>query len=195
MRRKIGFVCLIMLILIAFNSLGWAQGFNFRHTRWGMTQEEVLASEDIDPIEKQEKRVLYDTKILNKSVNLIYLFVNNTLVGASYKLTENYLVSTKFIKTYNAFKTELIKKYGKPRKDMVIWINDRYKGDNSKWGLALSLGHLEYVSVWATPASNIKCSMRGENYNILCLIEYSSIEHFNLLNKGQSKQKKKVDPF
>ena len=107
------YLILFFLITMAAQvKLSWGDTYNFRHTKWGMSPEEVVASEKMAPIEKDEKMIRYKTQILDKNVELLYLFAQNKLIGASYKLDEIYLNSERFIKTYTRFKEELIKKYG-----------------------------------------------------------------------------------
>ena len=170
----------IIINLVAVWQLAWGNDFNFRKIRWGMNQEDVTASEDLNIVEKNEELIKYKTQILNIKVDLIYLFVQNKLIGASYKLDENYLNSEHFIQTYKKFKEALEKKYGQPTRETTNWTNNRYKRVRAKWGLAVSLGQLDYVSVWDTPLATIKCSLRRENYNVLCLIEYASTEYKHL---------------
>ena len=83
------------------------------------------------------------------------------------------------------------KKYGQPSDDETNWINNAYKSSPKKWGLALSLGHVEYASSWRTQNTVIECSLREENYYVLCLIEYWSIEYSDLL-KGMKKADKQT---
>ena len=179
--------------MVAQVELSWADTYNFRYTRWGMTPEEVISSETIVPIEKDEKMIKYKTKILDKNVELLYLFAQNKLIGASYRLDENYLNSERFIKTYARFKEELIKKYGPPNKEITHWKNNAFKSDRSKWGIALSLGYLEYFTFWETPSTTVSCGLKENNYYVLCSVEYWSMEFSNLLDKNNNEDK--PDPF
>ena len=172
MLKKI-FVLFFIVSMVAQVKLSWGDTYNFRYTRWGMTPEEVIASETMAPIEKDEKMIKYNTQILNKNVELRYLFAQNKLIGASYKLDENYLNSERFIKTYTRFTEELKKKYGPPNKEITHWKNDAFKSDRSKWGIALSLGYLEYFTFFLPkmgPAYPHFCF-----YPINLKIPYSSI--------------------
>ncbi len=173
--------------------LSWAENYNFRNTRWGMTQEEVIASETMVPIEKEKDMIKYKTQILEKNVELLYVFAQNKLLGASYILDENYLNSEQFIQTYVLFKKELIKKYGQPNKDITHWENDAFKKDRSKWGIALSLGYLEYFTFWETPVTTVSCGLKEKNYQVLCSVEYWSLEFSNLLDKNKNGER--PDPF
>ena len=138
-----------------------------------MTQEEVIGSEEkMDPIEKTEHLVKYKTQVLERNVELIYLFAQDKLIGSLYRLDDNYLNSQHFIGTYNIFKQALMKKYGQPNEETMNWLNDTYKNERKKWGLALSLGHTEYAASWNPQSTTtIKCSLREESYYVLCLVE------------------------
>ena len=88
------FILVFMLSLLTQSKLVWGENYNFRHTRWGMTQEEVIGSEEkMDPVEKTEQLLKFKTQILGKNVELLYLFAQNKLIGSAYKLDDNYLNS------------------------------------------------------------------------------------------------------
>ena len=186
-------VLFFLMSMIAPVKMSWGDTYNFRYTNWGMTPEEVIASETMAPIEKNEKLIKYKTRILDKKVELLYLFAENKLIGASYRLDENYINSERFIKIYNRFKEELIKKYGSPNKEITHWKNEALKSDRSKWGMALSLGYLEYFTYWEAPGTTVSCGLKEENYYVLCSVDYWSMEFANLLEKAKNKEK--LNPF
>lgn len=193
MGRKI-----LVLVFIAGISvqakLSWSENYTFRHTRWGMTAEEVIASESrLDPVEKSENMIKYKTQVLGRNVELIYSFVQDQLTGASYQIIENYLNSQHFITSYQKFKAALTQKYGPAQADEINWQNDAFRNDRSKNGLALSLGHVKYRSVWETPSTTIVCSLKEINYYVLCSIAYKSKE-FSMLQQA-SKKADEMDPL
>jgi hypothetical protein len=180
--------------LLTQSELSWGENYDFRLTKWGMTQNDVISSEEkIDPVERIENIIMYKTQISNKNVVLNYLFAQDKLVGAFYKLDDNYLNSDHFIQTYLQFKQVLTKKYGPPSEEFTNWLNNTYRNNRKKWGLALSLGHTEYATFWKTQNTIIECSLREENFNVLCLVEYWSIGHSHLLEEG--KKEDKMDLF
>ena len=98
MFRKLTFLICIVGLLTPLR-LGWGEDYSFRNARWGMTKEEVTASEiKMDPVEINENTIMYKTQILGKNVELIYLFSQNQLAKAAYKLDDNYLNSGHFFK-------------------------------------------------------------------------------------------------
>jgi len=187
-------IIFFVISLIAPWKLCWGENFDFRHTRWGMTQSDVISSEEkMDPVERTENMITYKTQISNKNVLLNYLFAQDKLVGAFYKLDDNYLNSDHFIQTYLQFKRILTEKYGLPSEEFTNWLNDTYRNNRKKWGLAMSLGHTEYATFWKTQNTTIECSLREENYNILCILKFWSIGHSHLLEEG--KKESKMDLF
>jgi hypothetical protein len=180
--------------LLSQTGLGWSEDYDFRLTRWSMTQNDVVSAEEkMDPVERSENMITYKTQILNRNVLLHYLFVQDKLVGAIYKLDDNYLNSYHFIKAYDQFKQKVTEKYGPPSKKTTNWLNTTYKNNRKKWGLALSLGHTEYVTNWKTQNTTIECSLREENYNVICLLEYWSVVHSHLLKVAEKEVK--IDIF
>ena len=82
-RRLLAIVFIIALFVQAKAS--WSETYDFRNTRWGMSADEVIASESkLDPIEKSENLIKYKTQILGKHVELIYLFAQNKQIGRAH---------------------------------------------------------------------------------------------------------------
>jgi len=193
MFRKLLAVAFILTLSVQAK-LSFGESYNFRYTRWGMTEEEVIDSESkLDPIEKSNNSIKYKTQVLGKNVEIVYQFAQNKLIGSSYKLDDNYLNSQHFINTYNNFKEKLAQKYGPAQKDKTIWLNDAYRNLRSKRGLALSLGHVEYLAIWETPSTTISCSLKEFNYYVNCSVNYWSKE-FSAL-KEELKKEDNLDLF
>jgi hypothetical protein len=183
-----------IIILSVQAKLSWGENYTFRFTSWGMTSEEVIASESkLDPIEKNENFIKYKTQILGKNVELVYLFAQNKLIGSSYKLDDNYINSRHFITTYQKFKVALSQKYGPAKKEEIAWLNDAYRNVSNKRGLALSLGHVEYFAFWETADTTIACSLKEDNLYVNCSVEYSSKELSAL--QQEIKKEDKMDPL
>jgi hypothetical protein len=192
MSKKLLWLLFVMGVVVPA-SLSWGDNYNLRYTKWGMTPEEVLAAEKIEPVEKNDQMIKYKTQIIGNNVELLYLFAQNKLIGASYKLDENYLNSDRFIQNYDRFKKALTKKYGQPDKDTMHWKKRTFKHNRRKWGLAMSLGHLEYLAFWETPQTTIGCSLKEKQYSVLCSIEYWSVEYSNLW--AENEKEEEMDPF
>lgn len=180
--------------LITQAKLSRGEEFTFRNATWGMTQEEVVASESrLDPVSTNENTIRYKTQLLGRNVQLVYFFAQNKLTRTAYMLDDNYLNSNHFLNTYQRFKSALTRKYGPPLKEETTWTNDTFRNVSLKRGLALSLGHTEYFSNWETPQTRINLSLKEENFYVQCRIEYWSKEYSYLAEEARKEDL--VDPF
>lgn len=139
---------LVVLFIGCFVSSSFGDEYDFRKTRWGMTQQAVMASESIEPVKHRQGKgfVAYESELLGKAIGIAYNFVHEKLVKATYVLRESHTNKNDFIGDYEDFKNALTKKYGTPKLDKLVWYNDLYKGNSSRRGLAVSIGHLTYLS-------------------------------------------------
>lgn len=176
------------LLVVLFAQHGSADDYNFRKTKWGMSIKQVKSSEPLDVLKEDEDFLLYKTSVIAKDVIIAYFFVDNQLVRTRYVLEESHTNKNDFIGDYNNFKEILSKKYGKPNQDEIFWKNELYKDDYSDWGTAISLGHLSYLSKWETQDTEIANMLWGENYKILCIVEYSSKNLKEIEEKAKEKK-------
>lgn len=175
-------------IVIFFTELSFAEEYNFRKTKWGMSITQVKSSEPLDVAKEDENLLGYETTVIGKDVFVVYFFIDNQLVSARYLLAESHTNRNDFITDYNDFKEILTKKYGKPKQDESLWKNDLYKDDYSDWGFAISLGHLTYLSSWETQDTEIINILMGDNFDISCIVEYSSKNLKEIEKKAQEKK-------
>jgi len=191
-KKLIFLICIMSFSAHAASS--WAENYDFRHSNWGMVGKDVIASETkLEPVESNEHIVRYKTQILGKNVELVYLFIQNKLIGSLYKLEDNYLNSNHFFTVHHNFKAALTQKYGLPKEDTTQWTNEAFRNVSQKRGLALSLGYVEYLSSWETPRTRISLSLKEKNYSVLCMIEYWSKDYAYLVEEAKAGEI--IDPF
>lgn len=170
-----------------------ATDYDFRKTKWGMSKQQVLATETLELVSEREGSLTYMSAILHKKVLIGYSFVKNKLFRGTYLLREPHSNKNDFIEDYDDFKQMLTKKYGKPKKDNIVWRNNLFKNDFSQWGTAIGVGHLVYASEWETDSTKILCLLSGDNFKISLGVGYESKE-LKLLKKKQ-KEKRALDLF
>lgn len=167
------FLCFLLVICSQIHA---EENYSFRKTRWGMSPDEVKASEPLEVAHSNEEMIGYKTRVLQKDVLLVYIFADKKLVRSKYILAESHSNKTDFIQDYKDFQKILTEKYGKPRNDETIWKDDLYKKNPREWGMAVATGQLLYYSVWDTSDSQIACFLHGDNFDITCGVEYASKE-------------------
>ena len=194
--KKLTILFFIIIAFIIFPVTTFAKEYDFRKTNWGMSIEEVKKSEL-----KLEKSMwdLGNTlaygraMVLSKKVMIRYSFIDNKLIKAMYILMSEHTNKTDFITDYTDFKDILTKKYGKPDYDTVSWKNRLFEDDYAHWGLAISMGHLVYLSKWETQDTKIDISLSGENHKINCYVVYSS-KALKILGE-EAKNKRELNDF
>jgi hypothetical protein len=149
-------------------------GPDFRKSRWGMSKAEVIASEG-KPGAEQDGKLLYATEVAGLNAAAIFEF-------DKYSEPNEYLInSAKWVEGLKA-------KYGTPT-PQIEWVNEMFKEDRTKYGLAISAGHLKIRNVWTTPRTNIVQFLVGSNYTISMGIVYGS----KALQAEFEQQKKAVE--
>jgi hypothetical protein len=162
---------------------------DFRNTRWGMPKDEVKKSESIPVKYEDSKLLVYQSTVASMGAKIIYIFSNNKLVRAKYVITEEHTNKNQYISDFNNLKEILTKKYEKPKDERITWLNDLYKDDYSKWGMAISSGDLTYFSEWEKDDTNIFLLLSGDNYKIQLGVEYTS-KSLEELEEKENNQKR-----
>ena len=183
-------ILLIAVLLLVAYSL-FAQ---FRNTKWGMSIDEVKQTENAEPLFYAEKSfpkaLMYREWVLGIKKLLGFYFVDNQLVRAGYGFLGYDTNYNQYIYDYNELKEALYKKYKTAIDDKILWKNDLYKDNRSKWGYAISLGHLVYFAKWETKDTNIIIILEEGSEHSKCFLtlEYTSKELKALEEKGKQKE-------
>ena len=194
--------CPAFLILILHAVLISAQQKpepDFRKASWGMTQAQVIATEQDRPAEFRsengEQIVKYDpVKTEYLSGRLIYIFANDKLVRAKYVSNAEHSEWNDFIADYRAAEPLLMKRYGKPSAERAVWLDDLYQQERLPYldqdralasdvlpsdqnaGLSISLGNLRLITQRSNAHTKVIHALTGASSHIVHQIEYRSIE-------------------
>jgi hypothetical protein len=163
--------------------------YDFRKTKWGMTKEQVLASEtsELSPQENGNS-LSYKGTVNDLDCYIVYVFAFDTLVRAQYNIIEEHTKSNQYITDYEKLKEILKGKYGQPEKDRITWLDNMYKDNPNDWGLAVSIGQLAYFSEWLTESTDIWLMLQGDNYKLKFVIEYTSLKYAYLNEKVEKEE-------
>lgn len=175
MKRKI-IISLIMasVLIFLFTIFTYSNQYNFRKTNWGMSKEQVKAIENKKSDGENDNILYYKVEISKDNFACFYYFLEDKLYQAAYVFDGKHTNKNDYIDDFKKFKEILIKKYGKPKTDKVIWKNDLFKDEKQNWGTAISVGHLVYTASWKTTTTEIILLLFGDNYEINLGIKYES---------------------
>lgn len=165
---------------------------NFRNTRWGMNRTQVVRIEG-RPNQRESSGGLdiiqYPQKILDMDCMVGYVFAYNRLAKAKYSFLADYEDKNQYISSYKKIRDILIQKYGKPENERVVWQDKQYQDDRSKWGLALSQGHLELNSLWKDSETEIELRAYGLKNRVFLVALYSGLNYIDLTNKVKAQSR------
>jgi hypothetical protein len=182
---------ILMLVILTYASTNvFAEEYSFRKTKWGMSKQQVLASETLKPAQEKPNLLIYKTRLLENNYYIIYIFVDDKLVRSKYMLHERHSNKNSYIDDYNSLNAALTNKYGEPLEKDTLWLNDLYKDDRSNWVMAISIGHCVYFTKWETNESTIFQCLSGDNYKMECGVQYSSKQLKHLEKKQKEQQTK-----
>ena len=151
----------------------------FREARWGMSKEEIIRLEGAPDqmVELGElEMMMYQERIKEMDCFIEYVFEKHRLIKGKYNFFVKHEYKNDYFRDYKKVKEYLTEINGKSPLDNINWLNPQYKEDYSKWGLALSLGHLEYNSLWSSDKTEIQLRLYGENDQIKLEAEYKRVE-------------------
>lgn len=146
---------------------------------WGTAKDKIINLEGRPS--GQEKAnglevIRYKRSIMAKNCLVEYIFDNNRLVTARYNLLEKYADKNRYIEEYLKIKDNLVSKIGAPRADTVTWQDPTYKSNNTSWGRALSMGHVEYHTIWELSGTELRITLTGSDNEVSFGAEFNGLK-------------------
>jgi hypothetical protein len=148
-----------------------------RGISWGMTADEIIAVEGDKTITAQgDDLLVYDgLSVSGLDAAAVYSFNS---AGECYQLmylfSEAHSDDNAYIRDFDKLTEALTGIYGEPTNSGQIWYNELFKADASRYGLAVSAGHLRYISIFETEHVKITNHLHGDNYTITHVLQYAS---------------------
>ncbi len=166
--------------------------YDFRKAVWGISRKEVKQSESFTIYGETKNEIFYDGNILNFDAYIIYFFIDDKLVSTNYVYKIKHINKNDYIRDYEIIKKTLITKYGQPMGERVDWKNDLFRDDPSQWGMAISAGHLIYISRWETDRTEILHSLYGDNFEIKFATVYNGKAYQKLQEEKERNEAEKA---
>ncbi len=151
--------------------------FSFRKTTWGMSREQVKASEDSAPTGDKPDVITYRGEIEGIPVIVGYLFDGDKLIKAGYLMQGSYEDPNSYVSDYNKIKDFLIDEHGTPAQDEVVWAEGEEVDDPGKFGESVCGGKLRYSTFWADGVTVIRQSLDGEDGKCKHGVMFESVEY------------------
>ena len=129
MKKNVSILLIILCILAISTLILFAEEvkYDFRKTKWGMSKEQVKATENKKPDFEDNTKLSYEVTISEKDFECAYLFLEDKLYGSGYLFSGEHTNKNLYIDDYEELKEILTKEYGKPKIDKATWKNDLFK--------------------------------------------------------------------
>ncbi len=167
------FSCMVVLLCLffAFSSpaMGEGEAFSFRNgVCFGMTKEEVKASEKEQPGFENETSLFYiNQKAAGENAKILYIFGELGLEDIGVTFTDLHTNPNLYLDDYDRVYSALCEKYGEPAlPKQFVWKSDLFKDLSSDYGILISMGHLQQWALWKFPEYDVGLYLSGENYEI-----------------------------
>lgn len=153
-------------------------GYDFRKTRWGMTPEEVRASESSKPgqerwaADQSKHYIYYSGEIAGLKTDYVYIFTDRSLRRVFCYFTVADENPLNYIKESKRIKKLISTKYGTPLYDGTVREEEEFKGTREEAVEAFKNGGAAYLTMWATPASTILLDLDNDNGEIVLALKY-----------------------
>ncbi len=164
------------------------EDYDFRNTRWGMTKEEVLASEQAEPVVHTDNQIGYFTQILDKNIYVAFVFEEDRLFSSLYALRDMRDNLEDSFRDFEDLKKILTMKYGEPNAGQGdVWADPSFGNESElkeildepvQYELALKEGRILHAALWKTQNTWIKVTLSKIMEGQVCgvTIEYQKIE-------------------
>ena len=149
-------ILLLLFLLVSSDLISQekVQKNDFRNSKWGTKKDKVLSTEKNKPLEAEPLDqyfvVIYTGEVAGLKAYYRYSFLDDVLVKGGYALKEKHTNKNEYIEDYIKLKEVLTRKYGSPIKSDIRWYSNLYKKRLQDYGLAVSIGHLAFISEWET---------------------------------------------
>ncbi|MGE4194620.1 MAG: hypothetical protein AB7E51_14625 [Pseudodesulfovibrio sp.] len=185
----------IMVVTILCSIAHAEDKFDFRKTRWGMTKEEVIASEGENQRLESSRDELYFQEVIDGIAFFVsYDFIDNRLVSASYIQEKSFdSTSEDCIKTFFIFSKLLEENYGKVN-EKHLTIPNYYKKHKENACLGVSIGAVSILFRWINNGTVIDLFLSRDINKLPSLsIHYASIKDLKRIKSSRAdKEKKKL---
>lgn len=160
---------------------------DFRSADFGMSREQVRASEPDAKWLASGEQIGFITEVAGLSVQATYVFINDEFYMGGYSVVEPHADDNAYLNDYDRLKSLLAEKYGKPQTDDTLWRNDLFRREPSSYGMAISIGHMEKMAYWDLDKMEVAIRLSGDNYDVDLWIFYESKAHKDAVSAASKK--------
>ncbi len=146
--------------------------------RWGMLSRDLvqLNGEPLRIETRAGAKVLsYQSQVMDRACRIEYIFDRDRLTQTRYVFVDQYAQKIRYIEEYLRINDFCAEKYGRPHQERKIWHDPEWKDRPDRWGQAVSLGQLSYLTLWQLEQTEIRLTLVGSDLDVSLELLYSNL--------------------
>jgi len=155
---------------------------DFRNAKWGMTKDEVKASEKLPISDELPEAVTYVSELGGKPAIIGYVFnEEGQLIRAGYLVEDEQISPQDYVAAFEKAKKDLGVRLGMPSTDRMLWTSGvQDVTDPEKFGEATCEGKMRYIAGWADERTAVNLTLDGYEGKCRLAAMYDSIDLYVL---------------
>ena len=155
---------------------------DFRDAKWGMTKDEVKASEKLPLSDELPEAITYISELGGKPAIIGYVFnEDGKLIRAGYLVEDEQIPPQDYVAAFDKAKKDMGVRLGMPSTDRMLWTSGvQDVTDPEKFGEATCEGKMRYIAGWANERSAINLTLSGYEGKCRLAAMYDSIDFYVL---------------
>ena len=155
---------------------------DFRDTKWGMTKEEVKASEKLPLSDESPEAVTYISELGGKPAIIGYVFnKEGQLIRAGLLVEDEKIPPQDYVAAFEEAKKDMGVRLGMPSTDRMLWTSGvQDVTDPEQFGEATCEGKMRYIAGWANERSAINLTLDGYEGKCRLAAMYDSMDLYVL---------------
>ena len=155
---------------------------DFRDAKWGMTKDEVKASEKLPLSDELPEAITYISELGGKPAIIGYVFnKEGQLIRAGYLVEDDQITPQDYVAAFEKAKKDLGVRLGMPSTDRMLWTSGvQDVTDPEKFGEATCEGKLRYIAGWANERTAVNLTLSGYEGKCRLAAMYDSIDFYVL---------------
>ena len=164
-------IFILTLIFISSFSLFSEEKYDFRKSRWDMSFEEVLKSENKPVFSFKDSCIKYSDMVYFKEVELFYHFSEGKLSRIAISFINLFpLEKNNYYEEYDIIRSYYIKKYGKVSFNQTEWYNKKFKNNPDKINEAIGKNHVSITDSWELENTIITIGVFADKSGVVSIL-------------------------
>lgn len=155
-------ICMVLLVSLPASGQNLVTGEgNFRSAKWGQSQADIEALEEVAPIHSDQSMLIFHDRFLGIPTEVIYFFLDGRLIMGLTHLMPAHADLDKYFTDYEKVKAAIGQNLGTPDRENWQFFLPDLEPDRALWAEALGFGMIKVEAGWLIPGTGIAIRLSG----------------------------------